>query len=109
MDPFAAFGTAIAPGGGKQGKALFDYAAAAPNQISIKRGQTIRISSVGAAGGWSKGEEVGTGTLLAQSLVCCTPVSRLNPSFTCPPPHTPTPAQAKVGISPVITLSSCPK
>lgn len=75
MDPFAAFGMGpSAPGPSpmnagapaKQGRALFDYSAAAPNQISLKRGQTVRILSVGAAGGWSKGEEIGTGKLQAQ-------------------------------------------
>ena len=70
MDPFAAFSAAGSAGAAvqlgapmsKQGKVLFDYSPQASNQIALKKGQQIRIISVGGGGGWSKGEEIGTGT-----------------------------------------------
>ena len=42
-------------------KVLYDYSSQAPNQISLKRGQIISIISIGAKGGWSKGNECETG------------------------------------------------
>ncbi len=38
------------------GKALFDYKATAPNQVSFLKGDDIKILSVGPSGGWSKGQ-----------------------------------------------------
>jgi len=63
MDPFASFGAPSVPvTAGPQGRVLFDYASQQPNQISLKKGQVIKIiGNVGAPGGWTKGEEVGTG------------------------------------------------
>jgi hypothetical protein len=48
-------------GSSHRAKVLFDYAAQAPNQITIRAGQIININSYGGAGGWSKAEEIGTG------------------------------------------------
>lgn len=44
-------------------KALHDYAAAAPNQISFKRGDYISVVQMGASGSWSRGEEKLTGKI----------------------------------------------
>ena len=40
---------------GKCGKALFAFTAQAPNQISLEKGEVIKLISVGGKGGWSKG------------------------------------------------------
>lgn len=45
------------------GKVLYDFDAQAPNQISLRIGQNIKIVHYGGSGGWSKGEESGTGRL----------------------------------------------
>ncbi len=37
------------------GRVLFDYAAQAANQMSLKKGSIIQITMKGQAGGWSKG------------------------------------------------------
>jgi hypothetical protein len=47
----------------QKAKVLFAYAAQAANQISLAPGQVITITSHGGPGGWSSGEEIGTGTL----------------------------------------------
>ena len=51
----------IATAGGQKARVKFDYAAQAPNQISIRAGQILNIISYGGPGSWSKAEEVGTG------------------------------------------------
>lgn len=38
-----------------RGRALFDYVAQSPNQISFRRGQVIGVISFGAKGDWSNG------------------------------------------------------
>jgi hypothetical protein len=38
-----------------QGIGLFDYTAQAPNQVTIRKGEIIKIVKLGAAGGWSEG------------------------------------------------------
>lgn len=66
-DPFAGFGGASTTSGSastQQARVLFDYAAQAANQISLQKGTTIRIMTVGAKGGWSSGIEIATGTFL---------------------------------------------
>ena len=57
-DPFAGFAGLAAK---QTAKVNFDYAAQAANQINLTRGSIITLTSVGAPGGWSKGEEIGTG------------------------------------------------
>jgi hypothetical protein len=37
------------------GIGLFDYTAQALNQVTIKKGEKIKIVKLGAAGGWSEG------------------------------------------------------
>lgn len=49
--------------GTKRAKVLFDYAATAENQISLKNGQIINIINYGGKGGWSKGVELATGKI----------------------------------------------
>lgn len=53
------------PGGpqGLRGRALFDYTAQSPNQISFRRGQVIGVISFGAKGDWSNGVILETGKL----------------------------------------------
>jgi hypothetical protein len=51
---------------GQKAKVLFAYAALAANQISLAPGQIINITSYGGHGGWSSGEEVGTGKRVNQ-------------------------------------------
>ncbi|RYH12833.1 hypothetical protein EON65_37190 [archaeon] len=53
----------------QKGKPLFDYAAQAPNQISLKAGEIISIVNYGGKGSWSKGVEVATGMELID--YCC--------------------------------------
>ena len=48
--------------GTRRAKVLFDYAALADNQISIKKGTTIDIVHQGHKGGWTKGVDPDTGT-----------------------------------------------
>jgi hypothetical protein len=55
---------------GQKAKVLFAYAPLAANQISLKAGQIINITSYGGAGGWSSGEEIGTGLLLVTYCTC---------------------------------------
>ena len=45
----------------QKAKVLFDFVPQAPNQIALKVGQIINVSVVGAKGGWSRAEEIGTG------------------------------------------------
>jgi len=45
----------------QKAKVLFAYNAQAANQISLQAGQVINITSHGGPGGWSSGEEIGTG------------------------------------------------
>jgi hypothetical protein len=45
----------------QKAKVLFAYSALAANQISLVPGQIITITSHGGPGGWSSGEEIGTG------------------------------------------------
>ena len=40
---------------------LFDFAPQAANQISLKAGQVISITSYGGPGSWSQGAEIGSG------------------------------------------------
>jgi len=54
---------------GQKAKALFDYAALAPNQINLKSGDIISLVNYGGKGSWSKGVEVATGLLLF-SVLC---------------------------------------
>lgn len=49
----------------QKAKVLFAYNAQAANQISLHAGQVINITSHGGPGGWSSGEEIGTGILHA--------------------------------------------
>ena len=46
---------------GPRGTALFDYAAQAANQMSLRRGQVIGIISLGGKGEWSNGVNLETG------------------------------------------------
>ena len=46
---------------GLKGKVLYNYSAQAANQISLTAGQVINITLKGNPGGWSSGEEKGTG------------------------------------------------
>lgn len=46
---------------GQRGRALFDYAAQASNQMSLRRGQIIGVISFGAKGEWSNGVNLETG------------------------------------------------
>ena len=46
----------------QKAKVLFAYQALAPNQISLVAGQIVTITSHGGPGGWSSGEEIGSGT-----------------------------------------------
>eukprot|EP01035_Chromulina_nebulosa_P001865 gene1865-2524_t len=48
-------------GGYQQGKVLFDFVPQAINQISLKVGQVINITSYGGPGSWSQGAELGSG------------------------------------------------
>ena len=45
----------------QKAKVLFAYSALAANQISLSVGQVVNITSHGGPGGWSSGEEIGTG------------------------------------------------
>ena len=45
----------------KRAKVLYDYPAAAENQISLKAGQIISIVHDGGKGSWSKGIEIPSG------------------------------------------------
>jgi hypothetical protein len=52
----------------KQAKVLFDYTAAADNQISLKAGQVINIVHDGGKGSWSKAVEIPSGNVLWQNI-----------------------------------------
>ena len=51
----------------QKAKVLFPYTSQAANQISLNAGQIINITSHGGPGGWSSGEEIGTGTSFSAS------------------------------------------
>lgn len=45
-------------------KAKFDFNAQAGNQINLKRGQVYSLLHNGGPGGWSKGVDPATGTII---------------------------------------------
>lgn len=49
------FGTGTGGGGGQFGIGLYDYTAQALNQVTIRKGERIKIVKAGPAGGWSEG------------------------------------------------------
>lgn len=53
---------------GQRGRALFDYAAQATNQMSLRRGQIIGILSFGAKGEWSSGINLETGMFITYDI-----------------------------------------
>ncbi len=46
-----------------RGKVLFDFSPQAVNQIALRAGQIVDITSYGGAGGWSSAVEIGTGVV----------------------------------------------
>ena len=58
--------SSMPPGGphqGLRGRALFDYSAQSPSQISFRKGQVIGVITFGAKGDWSNGVILETGML----------------------------------------------
>eukprot|EP01036_Dinobryon_divergens_P023249 gene23249-31575_t len=95
-DPFASLSN-DSFGGIQQAKVLFDFAPQAINQISLKVGQIINITSYGGPGSWSQGAEIGSGKVgfFPSDYVQLVPKAQKQ-SVNPPPPPVPVVQKVKV-------------